>query len=217
MYAAHSTASFRVPAVVEWDDFLDAVRSNNGRGGAGLGYRTPAEERCTFIGCDGRCATIPTTAPVASVTPVPPVTPIPSVAAETSIETHPEKFLYEVILEKCYELKKPIRASAISYEEYKRWETKQSAEFIYTTTPFERITRYITFERLGYLQWNCLPGIEYDKIILLYRLFPRRNLMEMKNIIFPLYQQWRKTMTFPPKTNRWQMMKQFKADYCSLI
>jgi hypothetical protein len=41
--------------------------------------------------------------------------------------------------------------------------------------------------------------------------------MEMKDIVFPLYQEWLKTAIFLPKMNRWQKMKQFATEYVTML
>ena len=217
-----SATAIRVPIIVEWDDFLDAVRSSGGRGFT-YGAAASSDRTCRVPGCRGSCGATTAPAPAPAPAPAAPA-PIAAAAAAPVVvtaadvpHTPPEKLLYEFIVEKYYGVTKPVRSGGVSYEDYKRWETRQDADYLRTTTPYGRITRYITVERLRWLEWNSLPGIEYDKILLLAKMFPGRTLMEMKDIVFPLYQEWRKTAIFAPKMNRWQKMKQFATEYAGLL
>lgn len=229
-----SATGYRVPAVVEWDDFLDAVRSNGGRGfsyGADSPTAASASRTCSWLGCE--CggtynpsrrdipsryddAPLPASTPRTTTTttvaaPAPSVTPAVVTAADIP-RVLPEKLLYEVVVEKYYGLRRtPSALFAGSYDEYKRWETRQSAEYRRSTTPYQRMTRFITVDRAYYLEE------EFDKIQLLGKVFAGRSLMEIKDIIFPLYQEWLKTAIFAPKTNRWQKMKQFATECAGLL
>lgn len=247
-----SATGYRVPAVVEWDDFLDAVRSNGGRGfsyGADSPTAASAPRTCSWLGCEcggtynpsrrdipsryddaplpaSTPRTTPTPAPTTTTTTTtattvaapatatasaPSVTPAVVTAADIP-RVLPEKLLYEVVVEKYYGLRRtPSALFAGSYDEYKRWETRQSAEYRRSTTPYQRMTRFITVDRAYYLEE------EFDKIQLLGKVFAGRSLMEIKDIIFPLYQEWLKTAIFAPKTNRWQKMKQFAAECAGLL
>jgi hypothetical protein len=138
------------------------------------------------------------------------------VTADTITRTSAENLLFDTIVVNYYGLRKSAKVR-VSYEDYKTWEATRPTDYIRSTTPYARITQYITAERVNWLRWNCSPGIEYDKILLLDRLFPGRSLMEMKDIVFPLYQEWLKTAIFLPKMNRWQKMKQFATEYVTML
>ena len=231
MSSAAATSAYRVPAIVAWDDFIDAVRANGSRG---FSYGAPVPT-CAVIGCTGPCAASvaprpAVTAPTPTPTPTPPVAPatpttttttvatpsVTVVTADTITRTSTENLLFDTIVVNYYGLRKSARVRA-SYEDYKTWEATMPTDYIRSTTPYARITQYITVERVDWLQWNCIPGIEYDKMRMLGKMFPGRSLMEIKDIIFPLYQEWRKTAIFLPKMNRWQKMKQFAAEYATMF
>jgi hypothetical protein len=213
-----TATAYRVPAIVEWDDFMDAMRANGGRGFAyGAPAPTATVATCGVVGCTGPCAaTVASRHTAPTPTPTPTPAPVVSTAPAPATPSPAEQLLFNAIAVSYYGLRRSALDRA-SYEDYKRWEATRPADYIRSTTPYARITQYITVERIDWLEWNCIPGIEYDKIRLLGKMFPARSLMEMKDIIFPLYLEWRKTAIFLPKMNRWQKMKQFSTEYAGLL
>lgn len=222
--ASSSASTYRVPAIVAWDDFIEAVRSNGGRGFV-CGAPAPT---CGVVECTGPCPatiasrpTVNTPATPAPATPAPATpTPVPApitttVTADTIPRIAPERMLYEFVTEKFCGRRTPVRWTDPCYEEYKRWEARQPADYIRSTTPYARITQYITVERANWLEWES--NTDYIKILLLGKLFPGRSLMEMKDIIFPMYLEWRKTAILLRKMNRWQKMKQFATEYATMF
>lgn len=204
--------SIRYPRVMEWDDFISHMRSSlaSSTTPTSVGSRPWA---CSVRGCDGHCAAGRSTMPVAP--PAPPVTPVATVtpAAVSPVKT-PEQTMFEFIAGNYYGLNE--RLISITYRAYTLWLSTQTVEFKTSKTPYDLMTYYMADIRTTDLEYYADSKMRYDRILLLQRFFPRRSVMEMKEIVYPLYMKWCETAVFPPKVNRWQKMKAFAAEYGTL-
>jgi len=139
-----------------------------------------------------------------SVAPVAPIAPIAPVAPTA------EEKVYNFILKK-FSLDTIIDYDAIiSYKHYKRWLEIQTPEFKLSKTPYDMMVHWVTVVNKMVIV-NCEKDKDMERIILLARQFPTHTLMKVRELVFPLYQDWKKKATIPPKTNRWQKMKMFAA------
>jgi hypothetical protein len=206
---------------MEWDEFISHMRSSLASPTTPLavGSRPWA---CSVRGCDGVCAAgRPTTLPAPpapSVAPAPapsvaPVAPAAPVAAATPVKT-PEQTMFEFIAGNYYGLNE--RLISITYRAYTLWLNTQTVEFKTSKTPYDLMTYYLADTRTTDLEYYADSKMRYDRILLLQRFFPRRSVMEMKEIIYPLYMKWCETAVLPPKVNRWQKMKAFATEYGTL-
>jgi len=202
---------------MEWDDFISHMRSSlvSPTTPLAVGSRPWA---CSVRGCDGVCAAgRPVTPPVAPapapVPPVAPVAPATPVAVAAAVKT-PEQTMFEFIAGNYYGLNEGL--ISITYRGYTLWLSTQTVEFKTSKTPYDLMTYYLVDTRTTDLEYYTDSKMRYDRILLLKRLFPRRSVMEMKEIVYPLYVKWCETAVFPPKVNRWQKMKAFAAEYGSL-
>lgn len=191
---------------MEWDDFISHMRSSLASSATptSVGSRPWA---CSVRGCDGHCAA---GRPVTSVAPV---AAAAAAAAAVPVKT-PEQTMFEFIAGNYYGLNE--RLISITYRGYTLWLSTQTVEFKTSKTPYDLMTYYLVDTRTTDLEYYTDSKMRYDRILLLQRFFPRRSVMEMKEIVYPLYMKWCETAVFPPKVNRWQKMKAFATEYGSL-
>ena len=163
---------------------------------------------CSVRGCDGVCAAgtppAPAPAPVAPVAPVAPTAPVKT----------PEQTMFHFIAGNYYGLHERLISS--SYRAYTLWLSTQTVEFKTSKTPYDLMTYFLAYTRTTDLEYYADSRMRYDRILMLQRFFPRRSVMEMKEIVYPLYIKWCETAVFPPKVNRWQKMKAFATEYGTL-
>lgn len=127
-----------------------------------------------------------------------------------------EEIVYNFILKKFSVNDIPDFEAIISYKQYKRWLESQTPAFKSSKTPYDVILHWVTIVNRQVL-YRHTHNCDMERIILLNRHFPKLSLMNVKEIVFPLYQEWQKTSTIPPKTNRWQKMKMFTTEYQPLL
>jgi len=195
-YYRISEDSVHLPRAIEWDEFIRHIRSN-------VAPPTPYLEhtsRCGNPKCDEKYASY-----------LPP-TPTPTPVATTVKSS--EQTMFDFIAGNYYGMRD--RIVEVTYVAYKRWVGRQSDEFKASKTPYDLMTYYIANPKTTELGQLADPAKRYDRIITLQKFFPRRSLMEIKEIIYPLYMKWSETAVFPPKTNRWQKMKAFATEYGSM-
>ena len=207
----------RYPRVMEWDEFISHMRSSLASPTTPLavGSRPWA---CSVRDCDGVCAAgRPTTLPAPPAPPAPAPAPAPATpvaaAAAAPVKT-PEQTMFEFIAGNYYGLNE--RLISITYRAYTLWLNTQTVEFKTSKTPYDLMTYFLADTRTTDLEYYADSKMRYDRILLLQRFFPRRSVMEMKEIIYPLYMKWCETAVLPPKVNRWQKMKAFATEYGTL-